>query len=287
MIPGDAHGPQAAHARGGQDRDHHQHQGGRHDRTRDELEEQPARGGTARDRPAPTAPRSRRPTRRLPASRHRAPSLRYFLCALIGSPETEDAGVRRCRSTNQRQLPDIWKLGTQVTSTYGRAAAKDAQGVGTRSRKPSTSASRPSASAWATSNPTTTASAPSGPSSQVNRAWSWWASTAPARRNVIPPNWACAPAMTASIWSGPVTSASGSMYRPSCDQTSSIRARRADGSVSFQVAMYCSASFVKSGMSGVPLWRWPASAADRMRRASPPPVRVVDYLAGKRALPRG
>jgi hypothetical protein len=58
--------------------------------------------------------------------------------------------------------------------------------------------------------------------------------------------------MTASIWSGPVTSASGSMYWPPGDQISSISARRADGSVSFQLAMYCSASLVKSDLTGVP-----------------------------------
>ena len=48
------------------------------------------------------------------------------------------------------------------------------------SRKPSTVAIRPSVSVTTTSKPTIGGSAPSGPRPQVNRAWSWCASTGPA-----------------------------------------------------------------------------------------------------------
>ena len=68
------------------------------------------------------------------------------------------------------------------------SAARGQTAAGTRSRKPSTVRIRPLSSTTATSNPAIGASWPAGPSSQVKRSWSWWASTGPASRKTKPGN---------------------------------------------------------------------------------------------------
>ncbi len=95
----------------------------------------------------------------------------------------------------------------------------------------------PATAVTATSNPTIGASPPSAPSSQVKRAWSWWASTGPAKRNVKSGNCAWTAAIVASICSRPCATASGSTYRASSLQSSSTARRRATGSVWFHTAM--------------------------------------------------
>jgi len=84
-----------------------------------------------------------------------------------------------------------------------------------------------------------------------------------------------------------VTAASGSTYRPPEDQTSLISARRAGGSVSFHMAMYFSASSVKSDMlvllSGGGRACCPAviRASGRSRRGSITP-QVTAHRVGQR-----
>jgi len=88
---------------------------------------------------------------------------RYAIVGTGGRARTY-AGALTCPYRETGGLPGL--------GLCPRPGSEQGQADGTLSRKPSTSASLPSASRWATSNPTTRASAPSGPSSQVNLAWS-------------------------------------------------------------------------------------------------------------------